>query len=167
MKKQLLLKQFEYSIPYSALVAAGVKSNHFFAEHLPLMKVTVDFENGKLKLDGDWRFMLAANKHNEASRFGCDRDRVKIETAIYPACVINLNDPYSNGLMFPLEGNINDGNSLSTASGLLILDNVTAGNGLMSNQWNTSFYIYDAAYNDCEIKFQLPVYIVEITPGLN
>jgi len=161
MKEQLLLKQFSYSIPASALVLSGLRKNYFVAEHLPLMKVAIDFENGNLKLDGDWQFMMASNKHNEASWFTYHRERVKIETVVYPALAINLDDPYSDGLLFLLEGSIKDGKDLGSCSGLLAIDNIRGGNGLIRDQWNIGFYLYDAQFNDCEIEFKLPVYINE------
>jgi hypothetical protein len=105
MKQQKLLKRFEYSIPPSAIVSADVKKDHIAAEHLPLMKVAIDFENGNLKLEGYWHFLTASNVDNEANTFTYHRDRVQIETDIYPSLVVNLNDVKSDGLLFPLEGN--------------------------------------------------------------
>jgi hypothetical protein len=158
MKGQLLLKQIEYFIPASSLAMAGLNENHIAAEHLPLMKVNIDFENGVFRLEGDWQFMMASNKYNEASSFSYHRERVKIETAVYPAFAINLNDPYCDGLVLPLEGSIKDGNYLGSCSGLLVIDNVRRSNGLISNQWNISFYLYDLQFEYCEIKFIIPVY---------
>ena len=152
------LKQFNYSIPSSALALAGRKQNYIVAEHLPLMKVAIDFENGVLKLEGDWQFMMASNKHNEASWFGHHRERVVIEATIYPAVTIDLTDPECDGLVFPLEGNIKDRNHPGSCSGLLVMDNVRGNNGLMGNHWNISLYLYDAQFDDCEIKFKLPFY---------
>lgn len=158
MKKPILLKQFRYSIPPSVIALAGIKKNHIVAEHLPLMKVAVDFENGNLKLEGDWHFMMASNKYNEAGWSDYHRGRVQIETAIYASLAIDLNDPENEGLAFSLEGTIKDGNCLGSCSGLLVLDNARGLNGLISDQWNISFYLYDLQFNDCEIKFKLPVY---------
>jgi hypothetical protein len=157
MKHLLLLKRFEYIIPASAFALAFVNKNHAVGEHLPLMKVNIDFENGNLKLEGDWQFMMASNKHNEPGWFTSHRDRVKIETAIYPALPINLTDHKSDGLVFPLEGSIKDGDCFSSCSGLLVIDNVRGYNGLISDKWNISFYLYDLQF-DCEIKFKLPLY---------
>ena len=158
MKKPILLKQFRYVIPTSVFALARVKKNHFVAEHIPLMKVVIDFENGDLKMEGDWHFMMTSNKHNEANWIDYHKERVQIETAIYSSLVINLNDPENDGLVFPLEGHIRDGNSLGSCSGLLVLDNARGRNGLISDQWNISVYLYDLQFNDCEIKFKLPVY---------
>lgn len=167
MKQQILLKQFEYAITVSSMALATVKDTHRVAEHLPLMKVNIDFENGILKLEGDWNFMMASNTHNESSWFTCHRERVKIETGIYSDTKIDLHDPYCDGLVFPLEGSIKDGNCLGTCTGLLVIDNIRGSNGLISTQWNISFYLYDAQFDDYEIKFKLPVYSMEINADLN
>jgi len=69
LKKHLLLQKFDYTIPSSAMVCAEVKQYHIVADHLPLMKVCIDFETGALKLEGDWQFMLATNKYNGTKGF--------------------------------------------------------------------------------------------------
>jgi hypothetical protein len=53
MKQQMLLRQFDYSIQASALIVAGWKQDEINGEHLSLMSVTIDFENGKGDLEGD------------------------------------------------------------------------------------------------------------------
>lgn len=158
MKRPILLKQFRYSIPPSVFALTRVKKSHFVAEHIPLMKVVIDFENGDLKMQGDWHFMMTSNKHNEATWFDYHKERVQIEAAIYASVAINLNDPENDGLVFPLEGRIRDGKYVGSCSGLLVLDNARGWNGLISDQWNISIYLYDLQFNDCEIKFKLPVY---------
>jgi hypothetical protein len=166
MKKPVLLKQFEYSILPSVFALAGAKKKCTVAEHLPLMKVAIDFENGNLKLEGDWHFMMVSNKHNEPNWYNYHKGRVQIETAIYDSFTINLADPGNDGLVFPLDGTIKEGGFLGSCSGLLVLDNVRGLNGLISDQWNISFYLYDLQFNDCEIKFKLPVYIAN-NDGMN
>jgi len=141
MKKSSVLKQFKYLIPSSALVLAGMKKNYIANGHFPLMKVAIDFGNGVLKLEGDWQFMMAKNRHNEANWFSHHRKRVKIEAAIYPAMTLDLDDPESDGLVFSLEGKIKDGNHLGSCSGLLAVDNVRGNSGLIGNNWRISFYL--------------------------
>ena len=169
MKKQNLLKHFSYSIPASALLFAGFKGDHIPPEHLPLMKVAIDFENGILRLEGDWRFMMASNRHNEASWFTYHRERVKIETALYPAFAINLDDPGSDGLLFLLEGSIKENSSRSGCSGLLVTDKSrgSRSNGAFSDQWNISLYLYHTQIDNCEIKFKLPFYAGRINSRLS
>lgn len=161
MKQPILLNKYKYTIPVSALALAEVnhKSTKVFARHLPLMKVLIDFEKGSLKLEGDWQFMLSANKHNQPGWFRYYRERVFIDTVICPAGAINLNDHCSDGLLFPLEGTVADGTCTSSCSGLLVIDNERDSKGGISNNWNISFYLYDLQFEECEINFKLPLYI--------
>ena len=158
MKEPMFLKQFGYSIPPSVVALMGVKKNNIVAEHLPLMKVLIDFEYGNLKLEGDWHFLMGSNKHNEARCFSNHRERVQIETTIHASAPINLDETENNGLIFPLDGTIKDGDYLTACSGLLILDSVPGSDKLTGSQWNISFYLYDLQFDNCEIKFRLPVY---------
>ena len=162
MEKQILLKHLNTQFGLG-LALAGIKGKHIVTEHLALMKVNIDFENGTLALEGDWQFLMASNKHNEAVWFSHHRERVKIETSLYSGFAVDLNDEDSDGLMYALKGSIKDGNCIAECTGLLIVDNVRTHYGFISNQWNISFYIYDTVFDECEIRFKLPLYI----PGIN
>jgi hypothetical protein len=166
MKKPILLKQFEYAIIPSAIALTGSKKNTV-AEHLPLMKVVIDFQHGNLKLEGDRYFMMSSNKYNEADSFDYHMERVEIETAICASSAIDMDDSGSDGLIFPLNGSIKDENSLFSCSGLLELDNVRGINGLISDQWNISLYLYDLQFYGCEIKFKLPVFMASSNKNNN
>jgi hypothetical protein len=159
MKNQLLLKQFEYSIPLSTIESESVNKKHILSQNLPLMKVGIDFENGYLRLEGNWRFLISSNKQNDEIWFNYHKERVEIETAVFSSLAINLNDPISDGLVFPLEGNIKDGNCVVACTGLLAVDSIPASDGVFSDQWNISFYLYVFESDDCEISFKFPVYI--------
>jgi hypothetical protein len=159
MKRPMLLKRFEYSILSSSIPFAGAGKNYAVSGHLPLMKVIIDFEQGNLKLEGDWRFMMSSNEYNEASWFTYHKGRVQIETDVCASSIINLGDPGSDGLVFPLDGSIKDGNAVFSCSGLLVLDNARGINGLAGNQWDISLYLYDLQFDNCEIKFRLPVFV--------
>jgi len=106
MKEPMFLKRFGYTIPSSVVALMAIKKNHMVAEHLPLMKVVIDFENGNLKLEGDWLFLMASNKYNEVRCSYHHRERVQIEATIYASAPINLDDTENNALVFPLEGTI-------------------------------------------------------------
>jgi hypothetical protein len=158
MKTALLLRQYMYSIPASPMVLPATRKNPNlgFADCLQLMKIAFDFERGRLKLEGDWKFMVAANKENKAGPFDSLRERVFIDATIYPAVPINLSDCESDGLLFPLEGSANDGLELSSCSGLVCIESGCLTHG---PQWNISFYIYDSQFENVEIKFTVPVYV--------
>lgn len=167
MKQPILLQQFDYSIPASSLALAVINNNHAVAEHLPLMKVTIDFENGLFKLEGDWQFMIKSNRQNEASWIRYHGERVSIKMDICSEAKIDLANPYCDGYIAALEGTIKDGNNLSSSSGLLVIDNVRNVKGLISNHWTISFYLYDLQLDDCEIKFKLPLYTMDINADWN
>jgi len=81
--------------------------------------------------------------------------------AIYPTLTIDLADPYSDGLVFPMEGSIQDSIYDSSCNGLLIIDKVKDTKGQFYSYWNISYFIYDVQVDDCEIKFKLPLYITQ------
>lgn len=155
--KQQLLRKFQYTIPSSAVTIAAGKENYFVAEHLPLLKVSINFEEGVLQLEGDWNFMMNANKHNDGKWFSYHRERVKVKMSINPATPVNLNDPFADGLIIPMEGSIKDEICFSACTGLLVIDHVSGKNDEYINQWDLSFYIYDNQFDGSEIRFKLPI----------
>lgn len=167
MEKQLLLKRIQYSIPSTSLAWAGNIRDHLVTEQLPLMRVQIDFEKGELELEGDWYFLMMANAYLDESWLPFHRDRVLVKTAVYPAFSIDLNDPESDGLIFPLEGTLQDGSCLSGCSGLLVLESTRITNGVVRNQWNITCYLYDSHFDEGEIKFQMPLYISEGNKNYN
>lgn len=158
MKEQSMLRQLQYKSTTNTLATAENKTAHITGGHLPLVKVSIDFEEGKLFLKGDWQYIVAANKHNANSWYMYHREQVTINATIFEARPINLNHAENDGLMFPLEGSIKDGSCIGNCSGLLVVDNVRNRNGQLGKQWNVTFYLYDTLYNNCEITFKLPVY---------
>lgn len=167
MKKQPILKYFEYKIQPPAMALTETSGKHIAIQHLPLMKVAFDFEKGKMKLEGDWNFMINANKHNETNWFTRNRERVRIDASILPVFPINLSDPAVDGLMLPLEGKINDGESIGNCNGLIVLDMQQGSNNSEAYQYQLSFYIYDLQYEYCEINFKLPVFNNLAQPEIN
>ncbi|MEJ0104639.1 MAG: hypothetical protein WDO19_19665 [Bacteroidota bacterium] len=105
-------------------------------------------------------FYIASNKHAEESWFACHKETIRINASICPCEVIDLTDEKNDGLVFALDGTLTDGGNISLCSGLLVLDNVRRINGTMNNEWSITFYIYDAANDDCEIMLKLPLYAV-------
>src|SRR5215210_5767251 len=96
--KPTFLKQFEYSILPSAIGFSEYTKHPVVAEHLPLMKAVIDFEQGKLVVEGNWQFIVSSNKYNDAVCLDYHLDRIYIQTSITASSEINLNDPESDGL---------------------------------------------------------------------
>ncbi len=166
MNNQTRLNQFSYSIPASAVAVAGIKGDCPIADHLPVVKILIDFVDGKLLLEGDWRYMVAVNKHNENRGIKYHRERVKIAMDIEPVEPVNLNEKTSDGLLYLLKGNIRDNNYKGACTGFLVIENVRRSKQL-SNHWDISFYIYDTQFDDCEITFKLPLYTIKTDSALN
>ena len=154
MKNSVLFKTFNYSV-----VPAAEKAGNVFTENLhtgkqaSLVNIDIDFEQENFRLEGDWQYMMASNKHAEENWFSCHQQRVSIEASIYPGLAIDLSDDSNDGLVFMIEGTIKDKNTTDNCSGLLVLDKIAT----QGNKWNISFYLYDNAHGDCEIAFRLPV----------
>ena len=169
MNKEVLLRQYEYSIfPSSfAMVTSDAKQAHSFLENKPLAEVKLDFEKESFALECDWNFIIAANKHAEQSWFTCHKERIRVNASICPCQIINLVDEKSDGLVFALDGTLTDGGSINFCSGLLVLDNVRKMNGAMNNEWSITFYIYDAENDDCEIMLKFPLYAAATKADIN
>ncbi|MBS1908533.1 MAG: hypothetical protein JST03_01525, partial [Bacteroidetes bacterium] len=71
---------------------------------------------------------------------------------------IDLEEQGCNGLLFPFEGKINDGNMLCSCNGLIILDADYTQKPLNAVPWMLSIYLYDALVENFEIKLRLPLY---------
>ncbi|MCU7551767.1 hypothetical protein OCK74_21780 [Chitinophagaceae bacterium LB-8] len=158
MRNPLLLKQYIHSIPASslALPAMSKNVNKGSSEQQPLMQVMLDFENGHLKLEGDWQFLIASNEKNDAACVNYNQERISLDAAIYPALPINLDDEESNGLVLALEGRIKEGAFFSYCTGLLVIDSIRT--GFVGPQLNITFLLYDLQVKNSELTFKLPVY---------
>ncbi|ANE49682.1 hypothetical protein SY85_03380 [Flavisolibacter tropicus] len=158
MEKPLLLRQYEYEIPTSRVMLPAVtkEGNNNDTENQPLLKVFFDFKNGHLKIEADWQYMVFASKYSEEAWIGYHENRVSIDASIYPALSINLNDSTCDGLVLPLEGYIEDGAILSSCSGLLALDKISAS---YEPHWKITTYLCDLQFDNCELNVQFPVYV--------
>jgi hypothetical protein len=159
MKTPVLFKTFNYSIvPSEAMAGGELIKNQFPGKQASLINVNIDFEQEDFRLEGDWQYMMASNKHAEKKWFACHKQRVSIEASIYPGLTIDLSDDNNDGLVFIIEGIIKDKDNTDSCCGLLVLDKTTMSNETTSGKWNISFYLYDSAHDDCEIAFRFPVY---------
>lgn len=160
MEKKIPLSYFAYSVTSSTVIATTKNGagSPLFSTPLPLAEIVIDFEHGHFILEGDWHFMMAANRHVEQSWFGFHRERVKIEVSIYPSMIPDLSDEKNDGLAFALDGTLKDGEGTGDCFGLLVLENAERQVGCLSSEWNITFYLYDALNDDCEIRMKLPVH---------
>jgi len=99
-----------------------------------LRNVDVDFEKKCLRLVGEG---------------------LKVHTTIYPGFGVDLSDETNDGLVFSLEGILEDGKTINTCSGLLILHNAIYRKGRHGRAWHLSVYLYDDNNDEREIRFNL------------
>ncbi|MFT3937020.1 MAG: hypothetical protein QM726_25565 [Chitinophagaceae bacterium] len=156
MQTPVLFKTFNYSIVPATADTQSAEEKAVTLQQA-LVDVNIDFEHEDFKLEGDWQYMMAANKHAEENWFNC-HNRVSIKASIYPGTTIDLTDDKNDGLVFLIEGTIKDNENTDSCSGLLVMDKIVNDNETTLNKWNLSFYLYDSAHDDCEIAFKFPVY---------
>ncbi|HTE07792.1 MAG TPA: hypothetical protein VK628_03450, partial [Flavitalea sp.] len=77
--------------------------------------VDVDFEKKSLRLVGEG---------------------LKVNATIYSGSGVNLSDESNDGLVFSLEGILEDGKTINICSGLLVLHNAMAMNGQSGKAWH-------------------------------
>ncbi len=160
MKTATLLNRFEFAImPSASLVSLYENEQHHVADHLPLMRVNIDFEKGRLLLDGDWQFLVSANVRARSEWFNYHKGRVTVDLSLLHSSDIDLSDPFSDGLVMVAEGLIKDESSINSCSGMVILDKLTHSKTAGYHGWDITFYLYDYKKDKCEIKFKLPLYL--------
>lgn len=160
MNTDILLQRFEFAImPAASLVSLYENENYPVADHLPLMRVDIDFAKGRFLLDGDWQFMVSANVRSRSEWFSYHEGRVTVDLSLFYSSVIDLSDRFSDGLVIVAEGLIKDGSSINACSGMVILDKSTHPQKSGYHGWDITFYLYDYQEDKCEIKFKLPLYL--------
>jgi hypothetical protein len=157
MNKLSLLKKFEYSLPASTVTVFDKQQTNGVAKHASLFKLRIDFVAGVLNFEGYRKYITITNFHEKSYLVNSNSDRLKIETVISPATTINLNEPETDGMIFPMQGLIENANCLVPCAGFLMLDKTRAGNKYLKELWNISCYIYDNQFTDFEINFKLPI----------
>jgi hypothetical protein len=157
MNKLSLLKKFEYSLPASTVTVFDKQQTNGVAKHASLFKLRIDFVAGVLNFEGYRKYITITNFHEKSYLVNSISERLKIEMMISPATAINLNEPETDGMIFPMEGLIENANCLIPCAGFLMLDRVGIGRKYPEDLWNISCYIYDIQFTDFEINFKLPI----------
>lgn len=169
MKHSILLKRFEYSIPGSDTDNNGMDSrdNHPFEMYLPQVKVSIDFEKRSLFLEGNGSLMMTSTRNPDLTIAAFDKERIRVKATIHPGFTVDLSDSTNNGLVFSLEGILDDGKDINSCSGLLVLDNMTKRNEPGGKEWWLTIYLYDDYDDEREIKLRLTMCSVSENAQLN
>jgi hypothetical protein len=155
MKQHIPLKRIEYCISAPDAAVDGMK------------KVSIDFEKGKLSLTDDIGLVPDRSRKAKRARSTSARERIEVRATIYPGLNGGLVGFSANELIFSLEGIMQDGKHINSCSGLLVLDNLTSGDGSDGREWHATVYLYDDAGYGREIKLRLTMYCPSANPELN
>jgi hypothetical protein len=155
MKQPVYLKSFEYAIPAPVKESnegTGLRPD-YFEMHLPLMKLNIDFENEYLFLEGNGIQIKTLSSKTELARFDFEKERIKVNANICCGSDINLYGSSNGGLVYLLEGIIDDGESKNACSGLLVIERRPNSRESGRNAWDLKVSLYDN--DEKEIKLEL------------
>jgi hypothetical protein len=169
MKQYIPLKRFEYSVPCSGICAKRMGSwvSDPFETHLPLLKVKIDFEKRDLYLEGKGLIERGSVQKPEADLSASDNERISVKATISSGFSINLSDFANDELVFSLEGSLDDGKTINSCSGLMVLGNTISRNGQEGNEWRLTVYVYDDCDDEREIKLRLMMYSLSENAPIN
>jgi hypothetical protein len=169
MKHPILLKRFEYCIADSAATAngKGMRGGHLPEMYFQSANVDIDFERKSLSLEGDSQLILGNSLTSKPVHSSARKKRVKVKATIYPGFAINLSDRAEDDMVFSLKGIIEDGVTINTCSGLLVLHGMTNRNAPGGKEWHATVYLYDDYNDEREIKLKLPICSLAENAGLN
>jgi hypothetical protein len=157
MKHPNLLKRFEYSVPGSDTATSVTDSRdiHPIEMNSPLLKVNIDFEKRSLSVEGNGQTLIGSAGKPKRIRSASDKERVIVKASIYPGLTVDLSAFTGNELVFSLEGILDNGESIHSCSGLLVLDSATERQLSGGREWHLTLYIYDDYNDEQEIKLKL------------
>ncbi|HTE25688.1 hypothetical protein [Flavitalea sp.] len=158
MGQRNMLVNFEFK-SYHLL---GVRNNQRLKSRrqseLPLLQVQIDFAAGKMAVQADMKCIIHFSRHIENQYLFAYKKRLQMQMNILSPGAVDLDEVSCDGLVFPLEGEISDESIWNNCTGKLVLKNTWVNND--SNRWNLGFYFYDQSTDCGEIKFDLPIYLV-------
>jgi hypothetical protein len=156
MKQTVDLKSFEYSIPASGkeLYNGTSLCPEYLEMHLPLMKLNIDFEKEYLFLESNGIQIKTLSSITELARFDFERERIKVNANICCGSYINLSDSSNGGgLVYLLEGIIDDGESKNACFGLLVIERRLSSHESVGNEWDLRISLYEN--DEKEIKLEV------------
>ncbi|RYZ49930.1 MAG: hypothetical protein EOP49_15130 [Sphingobacteriales bacterium] len=168
MKQILPLRTIEYNVPSPAesarSLSAGTRIQQEQAANL--LHVQIDFQTGQLQLEGNWDFIMGANRQAEQHWLGFHCERVRLTAALFPGEAIDLAG-LTTGAAFAVEGKLFDQDGEVDYSGLLLMDPAKENKSTGTKSWNVSLYLYNSESDDCEIKLKWPIYPAAMFADLN
>lgn len=162
MNQHLTLYSYECPVPLATSETADWKTGGvLFQEHLPLLEMLIDFENGLFRLKGCRSYINSSVKPNGIGSLNGYADWVVIDAQLDRAGHVQMNNLSSAGLVMALEGNITKNGLTSCCTGVMLLTKPHSNKKTQRNDWRIAGYLYDVWLGESEIKFSLPLFTNE------
>jgi len=158
MNQNNLLKSFEYSIPCMQTGSSGLKD---------LVQVNIDFDKRTLSLEGLGQLISSSGRRREWIKTKASKKKVSVRATIYPGPGIDLSESSRTDFVFSLEGVIEDGNSIHSCTGLLVVNGTAQTNRAGYREWQLAVYVYDEYNKERKIELTLAMYSVFENAHLN
>jgi|ThiBioDrversion2_2_1062182.scaffolds.fasta_scaffold00249_108 hypothetical protein len=164
MNEMIPLWTIEYNVPSTAVPdATGIMEDEY---PVHLLNVQIDFQNGQLLLDGNWKFIMGSNNQAEEHWFNAHSETIRLSASLFPGKAVDLADTTA-GAAFAVEGILSDRDGEIEYSGLLLMELAKENKTPGTKCWNISLYLYNSGSDDCEIKLKWPVYTAAEFAELN
>lgn len=158
MKNPLPLRRFEYCVPNPDANGMIISDMHSFATNFPLVNVDIDFEKRNLSLEADACLIMMDSQDQKPVCPAGSHDRIKVRATIYKSFSINLSNFAEDELVFSLEGILEDGKSITSCSGVLVLNGAADRKEQGATKWYLAVYLYDDYDDEREIKLKLAMH---------
>ncbi|HXB06738.1 MAG TPA: hypothetical protein VNW04_06475 [Puia sp.] len=117
---------------------------------------------------GAWaKYRVTLDIDFERRNLALQGEGIKVKTTIYPGVGVDLSDKMSDGLVFSLEGVLEDGKTVNACSGLLVLYCSPEWKDSNATDWHLAIYLYDDYDDEREIKLNLTMWPLAGNPELN
>ncbi|NCU03050.1 MAG: hypothetical protein GXC73_03605 [Chitinophagaceae bacterium] len=162
MNQSSTLYSYECTVPAAASETAGwKKAGILFQEHLPLLEVMIDFENGILRMKGCRSYINGSAKPDSMDGLTGYADWVVIDARMDRACPVQMNELSPAGLVMAVEGSIVTDGITGSCTGVILFSKRSTKGDDARNEWRITGYLYDVWLETSEIKFSLPVFTTE------
>jgi hypothetical protein len=169
MKHSIPLKRFDYAVPFSDTYDDRMGSGYGdpFEMHLAPLKVSIDFEKRDLYLEGTDLFEKDPVQMPQPGASIPDNKGIIVKATFSSGFRIGLSEFTKDELVFPMDGIFDDGKTISSCSGLLVIAKTIKRDGSETGEYHLSVYLYDDSDNDREIKLRLTMYPLLPNASLN
>lgn len=166
MKHSLPLRRFEYCVPNPGSNDMEISDIHPFEMNFPKVNIDIDFEKKNLSLEGD-SWLILDDSQNPEPAYSLGNERIKVRATIYTGFSVSLSSFSEDELVYSLEGILEDGKSITSCSGLLVLNGAAGGKEQGGRKWYLAVYLYDDYDDERAIRLKLAIHSFAENAELN